>query len=106
MYKIKIHSPDHSEKVQKHLFSIGYTWTDSTTDLKHLDAVGIIFNGKFKEFFYMKSFNEWKDVLEVQLIENISYELKEVKKNVVKVGELSYYEDELAEALKNIKPIS
>lgn len=104
-FKIKIKSPEHCEKVQKYLFSIGYKWSDSTTDLKHLDAVGIMVYGDDKRFFYMKSVNEWNDVVELELVETVSYELKEVKRNVVKVGENSYYEDELAEALKNIKPI-
>lgn len=73
----------------------------------------------YYEYFWIKVFankiermtrDGFKDSVlpEFELRQTISYDLKEIPKNdkkVVKVGNLSYYEDELAEALKNIKPL-
>lgn len=109
-FKIRVNSPEHSEKIQKKLFEMGCGWGwEKEDDIRH------------KEKFYLYVGTEYENVLtygntekgfnlnplpEVELIEKISYEFREIpKKNVVKVGEFSYYEEDLAEALKNIKPI-
>jgi hypothetical protein len=116
-YKIKIKSPEHSMKVEKHLFSLGYTWAYNS--ILYFDRIKIINYPMYFFFGELNCYGEVKKIYwsdrekkfivshnkEVELIETVSYELKEVKRNVVKVGELSYYEDELADALKNIKPI-
>lgn len=106
--KIRVKSPEHSKIIQEKLFEMGYKWiagksvqfVDKPCLFTNTDDEGSITyssNGT-EEYFNSQPHTE------VELVETISYELKEIKK-VVKVGELSYYEDELAEALKNIKPI-
>jgi len=108
-YKIRIKSPEHSEKVQKHLSSLGYTWYGWSTDLTaviFVDKRFLTFDSEIKRIYYNKSFFNDLPNREVELIETVSYELKEVpKKEVVTIGEKSYYKDELEVALKNINPI-
>jgi hypothetical protein len=100
-YKIRIKSPEHSEKVQKHLFSLGYRWDGCDQLIKNTDKPFLVFQGK-----YLYWFDTDTDFPELELIETVSYELKEVpKKEVVTIGEKSYYKDELEVALKNINPI-
>jgi hypothetical protein len=110
-YKIRIKSPEHSEKVQKHLSSLGYTWYGWSTDLNAVIFVGkrfLTFDSEIKRIYYTNSESLFNNLpnREVELIETVSYELKEVpKKEVVTIGEKSYYKDELEVALKNINPI-
>lgn len=112
--KIRIKSPGHSEMVQEKLFEMGYAWYGEPIDkkVKHVNE-RYLFVGTYAEnrITYACSadddYFESQPHIEFELVEVISYEFKEIpKRNVVKVGENSYYEDELAEALKNIKPIS
>jgi hypothetical protein len=110
MNKIRINSPEHSEKVQKHLFSLGITWAYGSTVVQHTRANFLTFDSNYKRilFYYFPSykFEEFTKHQEVELIEKVSYELKEIpKKEVVTIGEKSYYKDELETALKNINPI-
>jgi hypothetical protein len=108
-YTIRIKSNEHSEKVLKHLFDIGYKWSDGSAFRYNMTTnhsrTYFIFYPKEKRIFYSLGDTVSCGNAEVELIGTVSYELKEVKRKVVKVGELSYYEDELANALKNIKPI-
>jgi hypothetical protein len=107
-YKIRIKSPEHSKMVQEHLFSLGYRWADGVTSVMYTEVSFLIFKSSAKRIFYFPSYNYEKlsDWQEVELIETVSYELKEVpKKEVVTIGEKSYYKDELEVALKNINPI-
>jgi hypothetical protein len=104
-YRIRIKSPEHSEKVQKHLFSLGYTWHGWSTVI-FVDKRFLTFDSEIKIIYYNESFFNDLPNQEVELIETVSYELKEVpKKEVVTIGEKSYYKDELEVALKNINPI-
>jgi hypothetical protein len=103
IYRIRIKSPEHSEKVQKHLFSLGYTWYGIFVDKRFLT-----FDSEIKRIYYTNSESFFNNLpyREVELIETVSYEFKEVhKKEVVTIGEKSYYKDELEVALKNINPI-
>jgi hypothetical protein len=107
-YKIRIESPEHSEKVQKHLFSLGYTWAEGVTDVMYTDAKFIVFDITSKIIYFVPFYRIEKiaEYQEVELIEKVSYEFKEVpKREVVTIGEKSYYKDELEVALKNINPI-
>lgn len=36
--KFRVHSPTHSEQIQKKLFELGYCWADGTTEIKHTGA--------------------------------------------------------------------
>ncbi len=88
---------------------MGYKWNSGGKSIQNTDDPFLFANctGKneitFGESHYY--FNS-HHLSEVELIEKITYEFKEIhKRNVVKVGGISYYEDELTEALKNIKPI-
>lgn len=112
-FKIRVKNSEHSEKIQNKLFELGYKWNSGGKTIQHTDKPflyvndydenGITFSTALIGECYFDSMN----LSEVELIEKIEYEFKEIpKKNVVKIGENSYYEDELNEALKNIKPIS
>lgn len=106
-FKIRVKSPEHSKLIQEKLFEMDYKWGQgkivSYTDKPFLYVQQ---NGRHLTYGVME--NEFicnsDDYTELELVEKISYDLKEIKK-IVKVGNLSYYEDELANALKNIKPI-
>jgi hypothetical protein len=105
---IRIKSPDHSRKVQKHLFSLGYKWNTWNTlgvEVMYIEKpVLVIFEDR-----KVISWSEKSDLYpyqELELFETVSYEFKEIpKKEVVTIGEKSYYKDELEIALKNINPI-
>ena len=111
MKNIKIYSKnfEHSRKIQEKLFEMGYSWTfDLGKEVSFEVRPFIYANGEghitygtdYKQFLSNTNF------CEVELIETVSYEFKEIpKKEVVKIGENSYYVDELEVALKNIKPI-
>jgi len=105
---IRIKSPDHSRKVQKHLFSLGYKWDN------HLTSGVEVVNTENPTLVILEDRKVicWSEKLdlypyqELELIETISYEFKEIpKKEVVTIGEKSYYKDELEVALKNINPL-
>ncbi len=112
--KIRVNSPEHSEKIQKKLFELGCEWATLSNNKKvsYVDQQ-YLFVGTFDEnkITYSSAvadddYFENQPHKEVELIETITYEFREIpKRNVVKVGEFSYYEDELSEALKNIKSI-
>ncbi len=111
-FKIRVNSPEHSEKIQKKLFELGYSWCSISKKIQFTDA-DFLYVNRFNanEITYSHGygnedyFNSQK-MPEVELIETITYEFREIpKRNVVNVGGISYYEDDLAEALKNIKPI-
>lgn len=107
-YKIRIKSPEHSEKVQKYLFSLGYRWGGSrpSTNIMNKGFRNISIYPNVKEFWCFNNVKLCQDYIEVELLETISYEFKEIpKKEVVTIGEKSYYIDELEIALKNINPI-
>jgi len=107
-YKIRIKSPEHSEKVQDYLFSLGYTWAEGITAVMYTDAKFIVFDITSKIIYFVPFYRIEKiaEYQEVELIETVSYELKEIlKREVVTIGEKSYYKDELEVALKNINPI-
>jgi len=108
-YKIRIESPEHSRKVQEHLFSLGYKWGGTnSTDVISIFPETIVFYSTSKKIYYFvaKKCETLLGYQEVELIETVSYELKEIpKKEVVTIGEKSYYKDELEVALKNINPI-
>ena len=111
-FKIRVNSPEHSEKIQKHLLNLGYEW--SITKSKNISE-----ENKSSPFLFAYSdgsvtsahnlsqnyFKSHKNI-EVELVETVSYEFKEIKKReVLKIGNNSYYMDELEIALKNINPI-
>ena len=111
---VRIKSPEHSEKVQKHLFSLGYVWGDwkgkigmDVREVRHTEKPILEILEDRKVIFWTYLYDYSRDhPHELELIETVSYELKEVpKKEVVTIGEKSYYKDELEVALKNINPI-
>ena len=108
-FKIRVQSPEHSKKIQEHLFSLGYGWrmNPRIRIIRFTDAAFIL---AFEDKQLYRSnnelyFNEHR-LPEVELVEKISYEFKEIpKREVVKIGEKFYFLDELEIALKNINPI-
>jgi hypothetical protein len=107
--KIICKSAEHLEKVQNYLFSNGYRWGGRYESAPYELKKG--FKGDICIFPEVRQFFFWDLVkpfyfTEVELIEKVSYELKEIpKREVVTIGEKSYYKDELEVALKNINPI-
>ena len=99
-FKIRVKSPEHSKKIQEHLLTIGWTWYK---ECKYLlfDSVKYIMTYSDDEYFFNNH-----PYPEVELVETVSYEFKEIpKREVVNIGEKSYFLDELEIALKNINPI-
>lgn len=113
--KFRVESPEHSEKIQKKLFEMGYAWNGGISGL--LDRAGALYartNGTIgydvfdldEEFF-----NCWEG-REYTLKEIISYELVQVKTDpvlppveLIELNGLKYKKSELEEALKLIKPM-
>ena len=103
-FKIFVKSPEHSKNVQDHLFSLGYKWKSGDKEYISLPesyhCIYVNDYGKNELTYGSGSLN----YPEFELIEKISFDLKD-KKEVVKIGEKSYYMSDLEIALSNIKPI-
>ena len=135
-FKIRVQSPEHSEKIQKYLFSLGYYWcvpklgnqkqiilTEKKFLVYYPENLTIYYSDNGNKQLYrsngelyfdehrlpevelVEKFSyEWIETNnKIRIVETVSYEFKEIpKREVVKIGEKSYFLDELEIALKNI----
>lgn len=81
--KIRCKSAEHFEKVQKYLFSNGYKWGSKYESAPYELKKG--FKGDISIFPEVREFFIWDLVkpfyfIEVELLETISYDLKEIPK--------------------------
>ena len=104
--KIRVKSPEHSKKIQEHLFSLGYRWNiGGDFRIMYRDFL-FAYNDSLIGFSDDELFFNNNSFPEFELVETVSYEFKEIpKREVVKIGKKSYFLDELEIALKNINPI-
>lgn len=109
-YKFKVENPEHSQKIQEHLFSLGYSWTHGCSsffiDMPYLYAEedGTLAYGDLEETF-TEANNQ-----EVELKETISYEIVPVApapktveiKILVNGEEVKYDQTSLTDLLKTL----
>lgn len=107
--KFEIKNPEHCELVQEVLFKNGYKWAGTESESKniqnlHADMLTCYSNGLI---FYACNSDEYDSTFieHKNTAAKIELHYVIVEKNVVKVGDVLYYEDEVIEALKDIKPI-
>ena len=100
------HDAELSAKVQRYLFSQGYTWRMGQKHVMYGNKVGLItINDNNQTFGFTEGLVS--DIYEeVELTEEVSYVLEPVKvRETIAIGDKNYYLDELEVALENIKPI-
>ena len=74
-YKFKVENPEHSQKIQEHLFSLGYSWTHGCSSYfigmpyLYAEEDGTLACGAIEETFTEDNNQE------VELKETISYEI-------------------------------
>lgn len=99
-FKIFVKSPEHSKKVQDHLFSLGYKWNSG--DNKYFSLP------ESCQCIYVNDYGKNELTYGTGSVKCPEFELIEYlkeKKEVVKIGEKSYYISDLEVAISNIKPI-
>jgi len=100
--------PKLSERVQKMLFEMGYEWFQGDVVRKE-EALCLM--TVMQEDTSSEGFIYWNDN-ELSFEENLGEEINidwlrtPKERKIVTVGDQKYYEDELADALKGIKPIN
>ena len=107
--KIRVKNPEHSKKIQEKLFEMGYQWPFGEDNQ--------VFSYVTRQFLFANSegFITYGNTLieflkvrhpEVELVEKITYEFKEVeKREVISINNKIYFLDEITEAIKNIEEI-
>lgn len=106
--KFRVESPEHSEKIQKVLFDMGYSWYATDNKVKHTKEDVLVTYSDGNLCYCEKEY--WSTLTsqtEYTLKEIISYELIPVPPPVelIELNGLKYKKSELEEALKLIKPI-
>ena len=101
-----------SYTVQRHLFTQGVRWNELG---RYGDGVNwgkcpALFVGNEGNLMYgnydKKVFESLTQYTEMELIETSTFTLEEViVRETIKIGDRTYYKDELTKALENIKPI-
>ena len=85
--KFRVKDEEHSKKIQEHLFSLGYKWSNTNSVPQYTSGIGLFTNsyGWLRSLVNDKEYFEQSTDPEYQLKEIISYELEEVKpvKNIV-----------------------
>ena len=111
--KFRVESPEHSKKIQKKLFEMGYRWRNARTSATVSDFQSepflfaepdgtINWAGRSDEDFFVGVFNE-----EMQLVEVITYDFIPVLKNtpekdVVMFDGKEYDKEQFKELLKEV----
>ena len=102
--KFRVESPEHSEKIQKRLFEMGYKWCGEDGTASDFQSEpflfaksdgGISWVGSEDEPFFIKHSNE-----EMQLVETVSYDFVPVEKDVVMFDGKEYDKEQFKELLK------
>lgn len=88
--KFRVKDEEHSKKIQEHLFSLGYKWSNTNSVPQYTSGIGLFTNsyGWLNFLLDDKEYFEQSTDPEYQLKEIISYELEEVKpvKSIATLG--------------------
>ena len=79
--KFRVKDEEHSKKIQEHLFSLGYKWSNTNSVPQYTSGIGLFTNsyGWLRSLVNDKEYFEQSTDPEYQLKETISYSLEEVK---------------------------
>ena len=110
--KFRVRDEEHSKAIQTWLFEQGYRWPTTGQHLHNFD-VRVIHTWEDGGITYSDDESFKRDVSEEEMTLDYTTEMKYIitnvkpmkKRNIVNVGGVDYYEDELAEALSKIKPV-
>lgn len=104
--KFRVESPEHSCKIQKKLFEMGYRWYGEDRCAVDFQSEPFLFAesdgyigwaGSEDEDFLLKDANQ-----EMQLVETVSYDFVPVEKDVVLFDGKEYDKEQFKELLKEV----
>lgn len=104
--KFKVGGVDEGKRIQKHLYSLGYTWGYPGFDKDFDYKFKYLFTGKEGYITHSESHNYFAacDIPEMIVEEQVSLVLKPIKEKIF-ILDKTYYLEDVVNALQNIEVI-